>query len=328
MPETEEALSASASDSTPHQTIDLRHPPAVASLYLRSLFDRRPGSLKNPDAAGRVEARIREVTPAAATLARYRAVCGFAPSPWLPISFPHVLAAGLHLRMLLSPAFPVRLPGLVHIWHEIEQVQPIPEGVALEVGSWIDGVTIGSRGAEFCLHTVVHGDGGVSWKEKTGFLARHMVPPAEEGGSLTTKSTPKAESKTVSKSASNPVSNAAVSPEPEFSQLARYELAANLGRRYARASGDYNPIHLFRATARAFGFKAAIAHGMWSLARCAATLMPEDESKVRIKVQFRRPLMLPATAVLEAGPAEASRHFRLFAGDNKTTYLTGLMERI
>jgi len=255
------------------------------------------------------------MTPPTAALERYRDVCGFRPSPWLPISFPHVLAAGLHLRMLLSPVFPVRLPGLVHVWHEIEQNQPMPAGAALKIESWIDGAALSSRGAEFCLYTVVSSDTGATWKEKTGFLARRKGPA----------SSPDAQA--AQAAAAQPPDTAAAADTP-FSIIDRYPLAANLGRRYARASGDYNPIHLFRITAKAFGFNAAIAHGMWSLARCASALLPEDVSKVRMAVNFKRPLMLPATTVLEAGPAGDSRHFRLCSADSKTTFLTGRMERI
>lgn len=313
MPDSDEALTASASSvSRPFERIDLASPPAVGPLYLRSLIDRRPASLAQSGLAGRIEARIREVTPAAAALERYQDVCGFRPSPWLPISFPHVLAAGMHLRMLLSPAFPVRLPGLVHVWHEIEQNQPIPAGAALHIESWIDGAALTNRGAEFCLHTVVSSDGGTAWRERTGFLARSKGPALAADAQPGAAQTP----------------DAAATGDAPFTVVARYPLQANLGRRYARASGDYNPIHLFRVTAKAFGFKAAIAHGMWSLARCASALLAEDASNVRITVNFKRPLMLPTTTLLEAGPADQNRHFRLRSADGKTTFLSGRMECI
>jgi acyl dehydratase len=313
VPDSDEALTASASSiSRPFERIDLASPPAVGPLYLRSLIDRRPASLTGPGLAGRIEGRIREVTPATAALERYRDVCGFRPSLWLPISFPHVLAAGMHLRMLLSPAFPVRLPGLVHVWHEIEQREPIPAGAALHIESWIDGAALTNRGAEFCLHTVVSSDAGTAWKEKTGFLARSKRPVLAADMRAGATQTP----------------DTASTGDAPFTVVDRYPLQANLGRRYARASGDYNPIHLFRITAKAFGFKAAIAHGMWSLARCAAALLPEDASNVRMTVNFKRPLMLPATTLLEAGPADRDRYFRLCSTDGRTTFLSGRMECI
>ena len=46
----------------------------------------------------------------------------------------------------------------------------------------------------------------------------------------------------------------------------------DIGRRYGAVSGDRNPIHLYPLTARLFGFRRAIAHGMWTKARCLAAL--------------------------------------------------------
>ena len=56
--------------------------------------------------------------------------------------------------------------------------------------------------------------------------------------------------------------------------VARWHLPDDLGRRYASVSGDRNPIHMHALTAKAFGFPRAIAHGMWTKARCLAALEP------------------------------------------------------
>lgn len=304
MPDSRGALDQQAPHAPARERLEFGHAPAVAPLYLKSLFDRRPGRVDASLGVGRIDGLIGELRTPEALLNRYRAVCGFPASRYLPISFPHVLAAGLHLRMLLSSVFPARLAGLVHTWHEIEQEQPIPADAVLRIESWIDGVEISARGAEFCLQTIVE-DGATRWREKTGFLARSTGTPARS--TAPTSKTPEAGS-------------------AEYSTVTRFDAAADLGRRYARASGDYNPIHLYRLTARAFGFKAAIAHGMWSLARCAAALLAADTAAARLHVAFRRPLLLPATATLEAAATERGHLFRLRADDRKTLYLDGRIE--
>ncbi len=63
---------------------------------------------------------------------------------------------------------------------------------------------------------------------------------------------------------------------------AEWKLPGDLGRRYAAASGDRNPIHLHALSAKAFGFPRAIAHGMWTKARCMAAL---EESAERLHGQ-------------------------------------------
>ena len=57
-------------------------------------------------------------------------------------------------------------------------------------------------------------------------------------------------------------------------------LAGDLGRRYGSVSGDLNPIHMHPLTARLFGFQSAIAHGMWTKARCLAALAGPSSRRV------------------------------------------------
>ena len=47
-------------------------------------------------------------------------------------------------------------------------------------------------------------------------------------------------------------------------------------------------------TAKAFGFPRAIAHGMWSKARCLAALEGQLPDAFTTEVAFKRPILLPA----------------------------------
>ena len=58
-------------------------------------------------------------------------------------------------------------------------------------------------------------------------------------------------------------------------------------------SGDYNPIHIHPLSARLFGFPSAIAHGMWTKARCLAALEPRLTDAFTVEVAFKRPILLP-----------------------------------
>ena len=57
-------------------------------------------------------------------------------------------------------------------------------------------------------------------------------------------------------------------------------------------SGDHNPIHLHALSAKALGFPRAIAHGMWTKARCLASLRLPDAFAV--DVRFKKPILLPS----------------------------------
>jgi acyl dehydratase len=74
-----------------------------------------------------------------------------------------------------------------------------------------------------------------------------------------------------------------------------------IGRRYAAVSGDRNPIHLRKLTARAFGFPSAIAHGMWLKARTLATLEGRLPDAYAVEVAFKTPVLLPSTVSIATG---------------------------
>jgi acyl dehydratase len=80
--------------------------------------------------------------------------------------------------------------------------------------------------------------------------------------------------------------------------LETLDIAENTGWRYARVSGDFNPIHLTAKTASMFGFKQAVAHGMWSLGRCLGAAAPQLPSgPLQIDTQFKLPVYLPSQAL-------------------------------
>jgi acyl dehydratase len=117
-------------------------------------------------------------------------------------------------------------------------------------------------------------------------------------------------------------------PEGGWSELARWELPAGAGRRYARVSGDYNPIHLWPWTARPFGFRAPILHGFATAARAAHGIIEQrlggDPATLRrMRIAFRAPLPLPSAAALQASDAGADRWFRVAAPGEPTVYAEG-----
>lgn len=63
------------------------------------------------------------------------------------------------------------------------------------------------------------------------------------------------------------------------------ELPEYSGRQYGALNGDYNPIHLWRCSARIFGFKQPIAHALY-LTSLAAFKVQESTGKVSLAVKF------------------------------------------
>jgi hypothetical protein len=60
-------------------------------------------------------------------------------------------------------------------------------------------------------------------------------------------------------------------------------------------------------SARLFGFKSAIAHGMWTKARCLAALESRLPDAYTVEVAFKKPILLPGKVEFcqADGPSEA-----------------------
>ena len=199
-------------------------------------------------------------------LARYAQVCGFAAAEVLPPTYPHVLAFPLHMELMTDGLFPFAPIGLVHIANAIIQHRPLDASERLELRVRATAAEPHPRGQAFAIVTEAHAGGELAWDERSTMLRR------DDGSGTGRPAEP-----------------------PPAAHGERWELASDLGRRYAAVSGDRNPIHLSGPTAKAFGFPRAIAHGMWTKARCLAELEHDLTGAFSAEVEFRRPILLPAT---------------------------------
>lgn len=102
-----------------------------------------------------------------------------------------------------------------------------------------------------------------------------------------------------------------------------WKLPADLGRKYATISGDYNPIHLYPLTAKALGFNRQIAHGMWTLARCVATFDNRLATSATVLVEFRKPVFLPSKVAFGSKISETGIEFSLTNPKTGAAHLLG-----
>jgi acyl dehydratase len=104
---------------------------------------------------------------------------------------------------------------------------------------------------------------------------------------------------------------------------ATWRLPGDLGRRYGSVSGDMNPIHIHPLSARLFGFPTAIAHGMWTKARCLAALDPRLPDAFTVEVEFKKPILLPATVEFSEGEEARGIRFAVRGAGKGTPHLDG-----
>lgn len=272
--------------------------PSSGGLYAKALgtLRRKPGDdARVPQIGLGVDA----VSVSSGKLADYRDICGFEADGQLPIIYPQMLAQPLTMAIMLRPEFPLPLVGLVHLRNVFEQLAPMPEE-----GRW--NVRVTSR------------DGR---RTHQGIEADFLTEFQDEDGQLVYRATMTVLHRMKRKGPRPPKP---APPAPGLAEYRHFSAPADIGRRYARVSGDHNPIHLHPLTARMLGFPRAIAHGMWSLARTTALLEQALGKKAaRIDMQFRQPLFLPGkVAVRFAGRAEQT-DFQLLSRTSDKVHFSG-----
>jgi acyl dehydratase len=215
-------------------------------------------------------------------LAAYDRVCGFGLSDTLPATYPHVLAFPLAIELMASRDFPFGLLGLVHVRNAIEQLRPLRADEPLDLLVWPERLAEHPRGRTVDIVAEGSVGGEPVWRDRSTYLHR------ERGGS------------TDRKERTQPAEANAV-----------WDVPGDTGRRYAAVSGDRNPIHLHRLAARLFGQPGAIAHGMWSKARCLAALQGHVPEAFTVEVAFKLPVRLPAKVAFATWHDGDERRFEL-----------------
>ncbi|MFJ6809958.1 MaoC/PaaZ C-terminal domain-containing protein [Streptomyces anulatus] len=297
---------------------------SLARGALTSPFKRagRPDATLPPDRPTRPAAPV-----APGPLAAYGRICGFPESGPLPLTYPHVLAFPLTMRLMTGPAFPLPVLGLVHTWIEITPHRAVAPTEPLELTVHAETLTPHRRGAEVTMATEARVGGELVWESRSGYLSRHRqaTPDGPMPDRLAfdgTSSDRAAPEEATAAQAAGPVT--AVPPAAgSLPARAEWRLPGDLGRRYGAVSGDRNPIHLHPLTARLFGFPRAIAHGMWTVARCLAEA--GDPSSIRsVRAGFRAPVLLPATVTYAADTTGNAFELR---GPDGRVHLVGAVTR-
>ena len=240
---------------------------------LRLVRVRRPSELPDRELARSVEVDREH-------LAAYDRVCGFRLSDRLPATLPHVLAFPLAMELLTGP-FPFSPLGLVHVANRIEQRRPLDAAESLDVRVWAEDLRPHDRGRQFDVVAEVSVGGEVAWLDRSTYLHR------ESGGGGGGR-------------------NGHEPPVPS----AVWRVPGDIGRRYARVSGDNNPIHTHPLIAKALGQPGTIAHGMWTKARSLAALEGELPDAYAVDVRFKAPLRIPGKATFST----SGDRFEVWAG--------------
>ncbi|MHA7282895.1 MaoC/PaaZ C-terminal domain-containing protein [Arthrobacter sp. TMS2-4] len=259
------------------QEVTLPGVPALPGLYRQALalaVRRKVGRATVPLEVPAVHHGVRGVRVDLAALTRFQQLLGSAARDVLPSAYVHTLAFPVAMSVLVRPDFPLPLLGMVHLSNEVHQERRIDASEVLDVVAWAEHLRPHAAGTQVDVTLEVRAGSERVWTGRSVYLARGVRRDGAGSGER--------------RDEERPVFTA---PTP----TGVWRLDADLGRRYAAVSGDWNPIHLSALTAKALGMRTAIAHGMYLAARMVDQAAPAPFGALRWRIDFATPVLLPGS---------------------------------
>lgn len=282
----------------------LTHPPSLAKIYLRGALGfitkkhslgqevtRIPSSMTIPDEILKFQIdpdHVQKFNMVMNSTAGDSGRNSNAPTTTnVPIAYPQCLINGMPMNLMTHRFFPMNIVGSVHESTEILSHKPlilgeegplqarchiVPEIERSDKLDWI-----------FTVITTIGSDDNAEEKVMTITNQYRILNPQRNKVKLV----------------ENPAKPEPVDYEndPQWEPIATWNFPVDTGRRYALLNGDINPIHLFPITAKIFGYKSCIAHGMYSVCQLMNEPRFLDGTVKSVSARFTRPTFLPSPAV-------------------------------
>ena len=234
-------------------------------------------------------------------LKAYNEVCGFKNNGYIPAIYLAVLSQSLQMHMMTTEAFPFAILGLVHIRNQVKQYRKVGVNETLSLSCKFGELPPHDKGVQFDFITTAKVGDEVVVESLTTYLARQKTENKAAVKSTETK-------------------------PAELQVQAEWNVSENTGRRYALTSGDFNLIHIHAVTAKAFGFKQAIAHGMWSKAKALSSLTLPDAYEA--DVWFKLPMYLPSQVEFLTAQTGKDTEFAIRNSKNKKPHVAGSVKAL
>lgn len=285
-------------------SVELGTLPSLFFLYRRIFFGHKPGW--NGQSLPQIQVRCNKVKITKSNVEQYARICNFAfDGKHLPISYLHVPAFRLQAYIFIHPGITFPLLGIIHLKNTINCYQALKFTDEYQLECHVEHSELTSHGVEFVFVSNAYVSGKLVWQSISTYLYR-----IETGG----------------KRVRPPRAKALTWDNPVY-----WHLSEDLGRRYAKASGDYNLIHLHPLLSKRYGFDRVLVHGMWSKARCIAELLPNTpHNPCRIDVQFKLPLFMPADVSFAAVQDDCKEkiQFELRDSRGRRSHLSGCLTQL
>jgi hypothetical protein len=284
------------------KTIEVPREPGLGRVLLSAVASsiKQPGVVKKLPQVTLVRPHV---VLDGAHMARYGALCGFTPEQGVLLIYPQLLTFPLLMSYVISADCPWPALGIVHLANTIEQKKALHAGDVVRVEMSTGLLFAHEKGQGFTVDLRILRNDELVWTATQSLLRVGVAQPS-----------------------AIPYVSQVSSDEP-LSHQADFNAPADIGRRYGAVSGDRNPIHLSAISARPFGFKRAIAHGMWTQARALSCLLPQHAlENASVAVDFKTPLFLPARATLWTARKPANALFEVRDAKGQKPHLRGHLQ--
>ena len=219
-----------------------------------------------------------------------------------------VLTLRMQLEMMINQPFPFKPMGLVHLANHIEVNYLPKQNAQLLLQTSFKELIWHKNGWVFALLSEGFVNGKLAIAATAYYLSRQRHTQVNKNTDVISEvnlEEATSKSKVVAKISSEiPIIDELL---PPFDMSVDMNFPLGIGRQYARVSGDFNPIHLTRWTAKLMGFKQAIAHGMYSKALCISVILKQEmenrkgalaQTSMQFSTQFIQPIYLPTRCEL------------------------------
>ncbi|WP_104054235.1 MULTISPECIES: MaoC/PaaZ C-terminal domain-containing protein [unclassified Arthrobacter] len=273
-------------------TTTLNEIPALGKLYAGAVGSAAKSRLSSAKGSSVLPSDRHEVRGAVVDLAKltdFQRLVLHSATDYLPTGYVHTFAFPVAMSLMAREDFPLPLLGMVHLRNQVQHFRPIHYTEPLTVTAWAENLAGHRAGTQVELIAEVSAteSGDVVWHGRSTYLAKGVFLPRFDR-------------------------QEARADRPDFvppQPTAMWRLGADAGRNYAGVSGDFNPIHLSRLSAKALGMKRSLAHGMYLASRVVADTVQNREEPYEWSIDFESPVFLPATVSLSIQDAETDGRY-------------------
>ena len=275
--------------------------PGMFPIFMKILFSRKKG-FKPGDKFPAIKAVINNVSINQEKLKAYREICELEDDGYLPVLYPHVFTAPLHMALLSHKDFPIPLFGMLHYRNHLIQHRPIRSGEVLDVEVALSEHRIVKQGFEFDYTISVESKGELVWNSITTYLKQGKFGTEYDA---------------------SPRSDL-IEPVTDAEKISDSLIPKNIGKRYAKICSDYNPIHMSKFAAKLFGFKRDIAHAMWATALSIGKSGYKNSDKpVRVDLGFKGPLFIESKSYITRSVKKDCTRFNYHIEGNEKPCIVG-----